>query len=290
MKTVLLKTGAAMLLILSSCSGPRKINPDECMFFEDYNDEGYAIVESPEGYAVAINRDNEIVTPDYSSIYYVGQGYHTATKDSESFLLDRNFQAIDTAMIYYSEVNDDGVIWAGDRPDHVRATDVRTGRTLFEENNAEFMEMNTAGLVVLRRCGEHYIFPDYHTTRKPVYDYMLVKSDGTIKAPWGRYKYVDYYSNGRAKFTNSAILFKVKDGIFAADEFEEVDRYTRHRFGYLDEEGDIVIPERYEMCDGFDSDGHARADEVFGDSRPNIVIDLYGNVVRTYRPSHGGLY
>lgn len=279
-----------MLLIFSSCSGPKTVNPDECLFYEDYNDNGYAIVETPEGFTVAINSNNEIITPNYKSMSDVGQGYYTAYDENCSYLLDENFQAVDTAQIYYSEISNAGVIWAGDRVGHVRASDVRNGRTLFEENNVEFIEMNPSGLTTLRRCGEHYIHPDRHMSKKPVYDYMLVKDDGTIKAPWGRYKYIDYYSNGRAKFTNSAIFYKVKDGPFAADEFQSVDRYRHHRFGYLDEDGDIVIHERYENCDSFDSNGHARADETYGDSRPNIIIDLYGNIVGTYRPTRGGLY
>lgn len=285
----MLESAAVVLLIFSSC-GSKKINPDDYVFITDFNEKGYAMVADFEGNYVAINSHNEIVSPTYQSIAFAGEDWYVAADEHGNYLLDGSFQAVDTAMCYYSDVNKSGIIWAGDRDGHVRATDARTGRTLLEEDNVEFMDMNPSGLAVLRRCGAHKISTYRHFHPKDVYDYMLVRADGSIKAPWGRYKYVEPFSNGRAKFTNEATFYKVKEGLFPADEFEPVVRYGRQRYGYLDENGDVAIPERYELCDAFDENGHARADVTQGDSKPNIIIDIYGNVVREYRPDHSALY
>ena len=274
-----------MLLLLSSCS--RGIDPDKLDFISEFNDKGLALA-GMDDVAFVVNRDYEPVTPRFnlvneSSGYYIG--YNGTGKD---VVMNSSYEPVDSAEAYLSDVTSAALIWFSDENGHICAKNLRTGSVVFDETDVEFMESTESGSVLLRRCGAHYIMPLRHISRKPVFDYMLVGRDGRILAPWGKYKYIDSVSNGLARFTNSATCYRV--GMDKGYEFESTERYRDPRFGYIDENGRIAIPERYENCDAFDFEGHARADEVYGDSQPNIIIDKSGNIVGRYRPVKGGLY
>lgn len=282
-----LTAAASVLLLLSSCS--KGIDPESLDYISDFSDKGLALA-AIEGMEVVVNKDYEPVTPFFNLVnecngYYIG--YNPAGK---SVVMNGNYEPVDSASSYLSPITSAGLIWCSDGRGGVYAKDLRTAEIVMEESGVEFIQATETGSALLRRCGEHHIDVTRLAASRPAYDFMLVGPDGSILAPWGKYKYIDQFSNGMARFTNSATFYCVKTGKFAEDAFEDTERYHPHRFGYIDEKGRVAIPERYEMCDAFDYEGHARADETFGDSQPHIIIDKNGNVVGHYRPSRGGLY
>lgn len=278
---------AFVLLLFVSCS--KGIDPERLDSVTEFSDAGLAIADM-ENRQLVINSDYEPVTPMFDYIISSGDFYIACNSEGKSMVLDSSYRPVDSAETYLSDVTPYGLIWSSDDSENIRATDLRSGNTVFDESGVELLQTKESGTSLLRRCGAHYISSVRCSGKRPVYDYMLVGADGRIIAPWGKYKYIDNFSYGLARFTNSATHFRVRTGQFPSDAFEYAERYRQHRYGYIDENGRIVIPERFEACDAFDENGHARADEVQGDSEPNIIIDSSGDIVGRYRPNRGGLY
>ena len=281
---------AALGLLFCSCGSGNRIDPERLDYEPTFRDDGTAVAMIDEMFVV-INRDYEAITPLCTSLHELSFGYTMASPadGSRSRLYDASYNAVDSAARYITDVSESGVIWRDDLDGCVSARNLRTGRDVFAEKDVDVVDVTVNGTVVLRRVGAHKEELRLTGELKPAYDYMIADADGAIKAPWGKYRYIESFSHGRAKFTNGAYYCQWRTGHFAKDDFNDCGMGTR-KFGYIDEAGNVVIPERYEMCDAFDSDGHARADGVTGDVRPNIIIDMDGNVVGHYRPRRGGLY
>lgn len=278
------------LLLFCSCGKSGRIDPARLDFDPEFDESGYAIAYI-EGNPVVIDRNYVAKTPLCSSLTYSGTYIMARPADgSRTRLYDSKFTPVDSAVEYFSEVSDKGVIWLQDADSSIVARKLPECRDVFREPDAEVMQVTDAGTVLLRRCGAHEVNIQVLDVSRPAYDYMIADADGVIKAPWGRYRYIEEFSNGLAKFTNGAYYCRMRTGLFANDEFS--DRWGRadRKYGYINENGQVAIPERYEMCDAFDEDGHARADVEFGDGQPNIIIDSEGNIVGRYRATRGGLY
>lgn len=285
-----LAAAALGLLLFCSCGKSGRIDPDRLDFDPEFDESGYAIAYI-EGNPVVIDRNYVAKTPVCSFLQYSGKYIMAKPADgSRTRLYDSKFTAVDSAVEYFSEVSDKGIIWLQDADSSIVARKLPECRDVFREPDAEVMQVTDAGTVLLRRCGAHEVQVENHGFMRPAYDYMIADADGVIKAPWGRYRYIDNFSYGLARFTNGAYYCRMRTGHFANDDFSDMSSYTTHKYGYIDENGQVAIPERYEMCDAFDEDGHARADVVFGDGQPNIIIDSEGNIVGRYRATRGGLY
>lgn len=282
---ILLTAAALGLLLFCSCGKSGRIDPDRLDFEPEFDESGYAIAYI-EGNPVVIDRNYVAKTPICSSLAYSGKYIMAKPADgSRTRLYDSKFTAVDSAVEYFSEVSDKGIIWLQDADSSIVARKLPECRDVFREPDAEVMQVTDAGTVLLRRCGAHDVEVRLYGSTRPAYDYMIADADGVIKAPWGRYRYIEEFSYGLAKFTNGAYYCRMRTGYFASDGFSDMSSYPSHKYGYIDENGQVAIPERYDKCYAFDEDGHARADVVFGDAQPDIIIDAEGNIVGRYRPT-----
>ncbi len=284
-----------MLLLSASCSHPKRLAPDTYDIYMDFNDHGKAVVLTHEDFCyVVVNADFEVQSPAYSIMEPLSHGYFAATKADGgfSYIVNSNYEPVDSAVYYHTDILPTGLIWASAADGRMKAVNIFTGKTELEEN-CDFIGVSSTGTVQLTRLSDNYISPRYGIEKKRFFEFMLVDAHGRIKAPWGRFKYMESYSDDRAKFTNEAVEYLKRAQSKYFDEIREMektnDAVLHERYGYLDENGDVVIAERFEQCSSF-SDGTAYADPVEHDGRPNLIIDKNGETIGHYKPKTSGLF
>lgn len=131
--------------------------------------------------------------------------------------------------------------------------DLPTGRILFEENAWVHTETPSGTAVLARRRTDRH--PEGYDYAYLV-EFMIVDRNGNIVVPWGRIGYIGEFSNGLAVASNST-----QGGI--RDFSDGVERYSRSRiyspkYGYIDESGEWVIPEKFYGAEKFNEEGYAK--------------------------------
>ena len=90
----------------------------------------------------------------------------------------------------------------------------------------------------------------------PLLEYMVLDSNGGIVVPWGRIAYIGDFSNGMAVASNSE-----RPGY--RWHVDEVTHYTApgydySLYGFIDENGSWVLPEKYYKAEGYNDAGYGR--------------------------------
>lgn len=135
----------------------------------------------------------------------------------------------------------------------VALKNLSTGRILLEERAWLHTDSPSGTVVLARRRNDKS--PDGYEYAYLV-EFMMVDKNGNILLPWGRIGYIGEFSNGFAVASNST-----QGGI--RDFSDGVERYSRSRiyspkYGYIDESGEWVIPEKFYGAENFNEEGYAK--------------------------------
>lgn len=176
-------------------------------------------------------------------------------------------------------VNSKGNLWV-EKGDNWVLMSLADGKELCEPIEGFEIEqtLDNGNLVLIKRRP--------NTGLDKVYDYAIYAEDGTALAPFGKYTFVGDFAEGLARYsTNGYISHDMNNE-------NEKSRWLGNQYGgsrdynatqgYIDENGDIVIPEKYHYAGDF-KDGKAYVSTqtysggAFGPK--GFYIDREGNVV-----------
>lgn len=289
-------------IVVSSCSGKSA---------EDYN----TVFEFFDGHAIAIyNGDNnqmryviindkyEPVIEDMKFITRISKDFWIAeTLSGQCARIDKQL-TITPFPKKFSEFSfvPPSRIWTVDSDQNMVLFDLETGKQLSRVYpKCELDQKLDNGSVVLKKVEKPHIMQSLHG-----YGYAIIDLNGKEIVPFGRFSFIGDFKNGLATF--SATGYGVKIGMKASDYgygndkvmkakwFEVGDRGGRHglrisdnfKQGYINEKGEIVIPQQFVYAQPFDEDGYAIVGGPlihtdFGSRREYSKIDKTGQIVKT---------
>lgn len=114
----------------------------------------------------------------------------------------------------------------------------------------------------------------------PLLEYMLLGPNGDILVPWGRISYIEDFSNGMAKASNS-----VRPGY--RWHVSEITQYIAPghlyaTYGFINETGSWVVPEKYYWAEKYNEAGYGRISTVsphYGSRPVWQYVDRKGRVL-----------
>lgn len=169
-----------------------------------------------------------------------------------------------------------GRAWT-DTKDGVQLQELATGKILLDET-AWVKNCTPSGTCLLARLN-HRRHPDGKEHASLV-EFMIVDADGRVIVPWGRIGFIGDFYNGLAAASNS-----IQGGW--RGHIQNLERYSRShihagKYGYIDESGRWVIPEKFYWAEGFNKDGYAKVlttnNYDYWRSKPNF-IDRTGRIL-----------
>lgn len=225
----------------------------------DYVD-GVAIAETVDGKFYFVDADMVPVNGDLplDSIYTWVDGYAEAFSAIQKgdrchrnyHIITRNGEVLVTQE--YPErpiVIPGGYAWL-DAPNSIVLKNLASGEVILEEA-ARVMDCAPSGTCVLVRWdrGRH---PEGYE-HIALAEFMVVDAAGRVIVPWGRIGFIGDFHNGLAIASNSI------QGAMSED-IRRVSRSKIHqgKYGYINERGEWVIPEKFYWAEGFNKDGYAK--------------------------------
>ncbi|MCM1093351.1 MAG: WG repeat-containing protein [Lachnospiraceae bacterium] len=276
----------ALAALLMSCG--HKYSADDYLHVDEFRD-GIAIANLPQdmardGQHLLINEKYEPVSRRFTSLFQLDHGFHYGRipgSDSLIFIspdLKEYAYPSSSYTVLISKLNENKSIWIEDLDKKIMLIDVTDGTVLspIYENTLIEQELPN-GTVVLR----HYIRGGY----KKLWDYAIVDCNGKELAPVGKYTFVGDFHNGLARYSTSGygqpkIMHENLKDNQLVDYYQNTKRMEITQ-GYINEKGDVVIPEAYQYAEDFKDDGTARVgfNNFYGKSISRFKIDRKGNKI-----------
>lgn len=251
---------AATCSLLAAC-GPSGIPASNIEWVSDYED-GVAILATKDGLFYFADKDLVPVTDvGFSLLEPFCDGYAVAVSTTKKdgmttnavHIVSRSGEIVETFGPDASPlIVPGGKAWVFSE-NGIALKELATGRKLIEER-AWINTYSPSGTVVLARSlrDRHPVGSDYAR----LVEFMMVDRDGRILVPWGRIGFIGKLSNGLAVATNSA------QGAFKGSS-EYILKISRSNindptYGYIDESGSWVIPEKFYEAQDFNRAGYAQ--------------------------------
>jgi len=278
-------TAIALAALLMSCG--HKYSAEDYIYVGEFRD-GIAIANLPHdmakggGQYLLINEKYEPVSRRFISLFQLDGGFYygdVPTLDSVIFIsTDLQEYVHPLYMTVMSGLNENKSIWIKDLDKKLMLINVTDGTVLSPKyENTQIEQELPDGTVVLR----HYIRGGYNK----LWDYAIVNCTGQELAPVGKYTFIGDFHNGLARYSTSGYSHPK---IMHEDQKDNqlVDYYNRTKRmeltqGYINEKGDVVIPEAYQYAEDFKDDGTARVgfNNFYGKSISRFKIDRKGNKI-----------
>lgn len=235
---------------------------DDMQIAYNYMDKGWIIGQSNEKDP---QTDNDITTMTF--VDKDGNVYKYSFNEYMSLIYDLG----PTAIL------PDGRLWINTSK-KLQILDMKTGKIL--TNPGEMLYQNidcvtsNGNTVVSNKNGIKY------------YSFALVAPDGSVIIPFGKYGYIDNYSNGLARFSTDG-KFSGSRGLvpIKGADFKEMSNFdspldNHSTIGYLDENGNVAIAEQFYIATRFNDNGLAKVSKsVIKFNPPKFKIDKKGNKV-----------
>lgn len=244
---------------------------------------------------VVINESGEPVSIVLDNLVEeIGRGYMlfcNEDNDNKSncyYIVDENYNVTETAIGHFlSKVNENGNAWVprnDDKPGFMMV-DVVTANPKTDKygSDCEFDYVDESGLTVLSR--EKSAFQGGSYNGPAYYEYELVAPDGKVVIPFGQLGFIGNPQNGRILFSTNGHLqyqteYEYNRDSYLRDRNKKIHNFKDAKIGYIDYDGNVVVPEIYDTGTDFKDDG--TADVGIGDSfvsRKTFTIGMDGNVI-----------
>ena len=291
-------------IIFTSCGGKGKSR------MEEYNSVG----EFKDGYAIAsyngannllryviVNQEYEPVTAEMKEIdYYSDEFWIAKTVDNKYVGIDRKLDVIPFAFQspeIYKTVSP-RTIWAEDSAKSLVLVDLTTGNQLGKAYpGCEIDQVLDNGSVVLK-------YMKQRNFRVLADGYAMIDANGNELVPLGKFTFIGDFHNGLATYSTNGYgiplsrtncMHQPRNAVYVkwyelGNEFGIFGNCESNRFkqGYINEMGEVVIPQQYVYARPFDEEGFAivggiskRNRNNWGYHREYSKIDRSGNVVAT---------
>lgn len=286
---------ALSICMLSACTGEnnsvesRKERGEEISEFKS----GRALCnQGPEKGWIIIDESGEQVSALGNLLEEPGQGYMLfAIADPDNSakstytIVDGDYNATETSIGHFlSEVNGKGNAWVprdDDKPGFmmvdIKTATPKTDRYSDRECSIEYID--DSGLTVLSRNKSAFDGGSYGGAS--YYEYELISPDGDVLIPFGQLGFIGTPQNGRILFsTNGHFLYQSEyeyDHNSYLKDKAKTTSFKDAKVGYLDYNGQVVIPDTYDLGRNFEEDGTATVG--IGDfyTRKTFRIDTEGN-------------
>lgn len=288
-------------IICSSCNGKSA---------EDYN----TVFEFHDGYAIAtyngsnnllryviINEKYEPVTQEMKFITRISKEFWIAeTVSGENVSIDKQQNVIPLSFKFsgYSFVGPHA-LWAEDSDHNLVLLDLATGKQISKLYSDCYIDQQLDnGTVVIKHKDKRY---------QPILGdgFAMIDSNGKEIVPFGVFSFIGDFKNGLASYSSTGFgisLSNVTTSKYAlantvnlgAKWFELGDQYGRFGYwksdkfkqGYINESGEIVIPQCFVYAQPFDEDGFAIVSRASiptstGYRRDYCKINKSGKIVKT---------
>lgn len=293
-KSIIIIIEVIFCLFIESCIGGKSV--------EDYNFVG----EFKDGYALAnlngtnnllryviIDKDYEPVTDEMINIETYSDDYWIAETVGGDFVaIDRQLKIIPLDIHsprIYDRVSTH-TIWAKNSDDDMVLVDLRTGKQISNAYaDCSIDQVLNNGTVVLKLNSQNRLY-----VLSP--GYAMVDVNGRELVPFNKYTFIGDFSNGLASFSTTGYgipLHRVNTKYSQintiqrnddpkwfelGNQYGEFGRYDSDQFrqGYINESGEVVIPQKFIYAQPFDEDGFA----IVGGT--TIRSPFFGSYTREY--------
>lgn len=213
------------------------------------------------GTTLLINEKYKPVSRPFYHLFSLKNGYWYGVNSSWDTITLINPQLQEylqlTDMSLEGNCNQNKSIWARDKDKNLMLISILDGSVLSNKYENTQIEQNLPGGTVVLR---HYLHGGIHK----LWDYAIVDSTGHELAPLGKYKFVGDFHNGLARFSTSGYgkpkpLHEDEKDYAVTDKWGSGARLDPTLLqGYINENGEVVIPEKYMHAEDFKDDGTAR--------------------------------
>lgn len=269
-----------------------------CMDFEKRLKQCGSVGEFKDGYALCeqdgkyffIDRDGKRKSDKYDQADEFANGYALVQRINRNggyqiVLLDTDCKELHYAIRNtYGDVNEWGKLW-------VNVTGGMYGWAILEVKTGSLTPLlgypdcltGDGYAVVSRRSGRAAGSQTY-------YEYAIYDGQGNEVVPFGTYTFIGNISHGLAQYSTSGYFLFSGDHAFGSGHYDDDkascrELATEHnspspriRLGYLDCQGNIVVPEQFHTATMFNKAGYARVGIGHYDhNRRMYVIDTEGN-------------
>lgn len=258
----------------------------ECDSVGDFHD-GYALCEKNDKWFF-IDEKYKKRSGEYDKAQEFSNGYAIvrSNHDGQSNIIFLNaaceeihYPVFDT----FGSVNSQGNVWVTINGRDERLMNVETGSFRLNLDGGESLQqVMSNGNAVVRRNPE-YEKNQYNRSRAWL-QFAIYNANGEILVPYGKYSYIGIFHNGMAQYSTTGFITPsdIRNGMEHINEVlcgtpdNKIRKYGR--LGFIDENGNIAIPERYRSAMNFTSAGYAK---VNPDSNPEqdkyeTLIDRQG--------------
>lgn len=271
-----------MVAGMASCSGGGHSADDYAYHGEFLNGVAIAHVKDGNG-ELFINEKYEPLTQVFYSIDSFQNGYaigHTESGIDSIYVItpDLKVKGYDGISSYKGDpgINSKGNLWV-EKGDKWVLISLADGKNLCEpiDDFAVEQTLDNGNIVIIKK-----------RDRSVAFDYAIYSEDGTAVVPFNQYTFIGDYSEGLARYSTNGYIghdmnHENEKSKWLNDEYGRSRDYNATQ-GYIDENGNIVIADKYHYADDF-KDGKAyvssqnHAGGAFGVN--GFFIDRQGNIV-----------
>lgn len=287
MRTNILYTKIAIVLIWMLLSCGHKTMEEwraECDSIGDFHD-GYALC-AKDNIWFFINEEGKKSTREFDEAQEFANGYAIARyyHDGQSDVVflnkdckEKNYPVSKT----FGNVNAMGNVWVSVNGNDAILMNVETGSFRLNLDGGEYLQqvLDNGNAVVMRNPENE---KDEYYRNQEWLQFAIYDADGEILVPFGKYSYIGLFKNGLAKYSTTGYVTRIFinggmesiNYILNADPDDIIYGRNYGRLGFINEDGEIAVPERYRLAMDFTPAGYAK---VNPDNYPELGV--YGTII-----------
>lgn len=254
------------ILSFSSCNRP--IPASEIVSITDFVD-GVAVIEHVDGYFLFVDSDLKPINKDRKYSRFDGFVGDFAVVVWESVFSENHPQEIKACVVnrkgeelyeseeyFPSSIFPDGKIWIKGLGERLALVDLNNQRVIFEDFGTLYSIASNGNSVLMRERRDKN--PKWGMFFNHLIEFLMVSSNGEIILPWGSMGYIAPFANGMAVASVSSQTGNRPQGEHLIVRTVKNNITWYPDLGYINEDGEMVIKERFQEAGDFNDQGYAR--------------------------------